>query len=75
MDIGTQTEIILREAGFETWPWTGGIVPVICFENAAVAGFMHFFSSAEDLLARWEQAQSASLNRHTVSLRSAGAKA
>ncbi len=75
MDIGTQTEIILREAGFETWPWTGGTVPVICFENAVVAGFVHLFSSAQDLLTLWEQAQHATLNRHSVSLRSAGAKA
>lgn len=75
MDIGTQTEIILREAGFETWPWTGGVVPVTCFENTAVAGFVHLFSSAQDLFARWEQAQYATLNRHSVALRSAGAKA
>src|SRR6266849_800986 len=75
MDIGTQTEIILREAGFETWPWTGGVVPVTCFENAVVAGFVHVFSSVGDLLARWEQAQHATLNRHSVALRSAGAKA
>ena len=75
MDIGLQTEIILRDAGFETWSWAGGDVPVICFENAVVAGFVHLFSSAQDLLARWEQAQSATLNRHSVSLRSAGTKA
>jgi hypothetical protein len=75
MDIGTQTEIILREAGFETWPWSGGVVPVTCFEDAAVAGFVHLFGSAQDLLARWEQAQYATLNRHSVPLRSAGAKA
>jgi hypothetical protein len=75
MDIGTHTEIILREAGFETWLWASGVVPVTCFENAAVAGFVHLFGSAQDLLARWEQAQYVTLNRHSGSLRSAGAKA
>jgi hypothetical protein len=75
MDVGTQTEIILRGAGFETWPWSGGVVPVTCFENDVVAGFVHVFRSAGDLLASWEQAQYATLNRYSVPLRSAGTKA
>ncbi|TVT76545.1 MAG: hypothetical protein FHP92_07755 [Denitromonas halophila] len=75
MDIATQTEIILREAGYETWPWVGTAPAVICFENAALIGFVHVFSSANELLARWEAAQQAVLSRYGAALRAAGAKA
>lgn len=75
MDIATQVEIVLREAGFDTWQWSGAVVPVICFENSALMGFVHVFPSAEDLLSRWQSAQNAVLSRHGAALRAAGAKA
>ena len=75
MDTATQAEIILREAGYDTWLWTGASPAVTCFENAALIGFVHVFASAEELLASWETAQQAVLSRHTVALRAAGAKA
>lgn len=75
MDITTQTEIILRSAGYDTWTWTGATPVVTCFENAALIGFVHVFPSAEELLARWESAQQAVLSRHYAALRAAGAKA
>lgn len=75
MDIATQAEILLRGARYETWPSTGVSPAVTCFENAAVIGFVHVFSSADELLARWEAAQQAVLSRHSAALRAAGAKA
>lgn len=75
MDVATQTEVLLREAGYETWTWTGVTPAVICFENAALIGFVHVFPSADDLLTRWQDAQSAVLSRHGPALRAAGAKA
>lgn len=75
MDIATQSEVLLRSAGYETWTWPGGSVPVVCFENAAVVGFLHVFASGESLLADWQQIQQATLGRHAASLRSAGTKA
>jgi hypothetical protein len=75
MDIGTQSEIILREAGYDTWAWTGASPPVICFENATLVGFIHVFDSAEDLLVSWEAAQQRILARHAPALRAAGNKA
>lgn len=75
MDIATHTEILLRGAGYETWTWTGAAPAVICFENAALIGFVHVFPSANDLLARWQVAQNAVLSRHGPALRAAGAKA
>lgn len=75
MDIGTQSEIILREGGYNTWAWTGASPPVICFENATLVGFIHIFGSAEDLLTSWEAAQQRILARHAAALRAAGNKA
>ena len=75
MEITRKIEILLRGAGYETWPWTGGQVAVTCFENATLIGFVHVFSSEEELLASWESAQSTVLSRHSAALRAAGAKA
>jgi hypothetical protein len=75
MDIQTQTEILLREGGFDTWSFTGVSPAVICFESAALIGFVHVFATAEELLANWEQAQHRVLARHSAALRAAGAKA
>jgi hypothetical protein len=75
MDIGTQAEIYLREAGYDTWAWTGASPPVTCFENPALVGFLHVFATAADLLAQWEEAQRRVLSRHAAPLRLAGAKA
>ena len=74
MDIAIQAEIVLRKAGYETWPWSGGLVQVICFENEALMGFLHVFPTAEALLNDWEKAQQVALGRHTAALRSAGAQ-
>lgn len=75
MDIATQSEVVLREAGFQTWAWTGASPPVICFESTSVAGFVHIFATATELLESWEQAQQRVLSRHAPALRAAGAKA
>jgi hypothetical protein len=75
MDIEIQTEILLRESGYETWTWTGATPAVICFENAALIGFVHVFQSANDLLMRWQEVQNTVLSYHGAALRAAGAKA
>jgi hypothetical protein len=75
MDIETQAEILLREAGYETWPWGGGPVPVVCFENEAVVGFIHVFGTSDGLLEDWQKAQEVTLARHAPALRLAGEKA
>jgi hypothetical protein len=75
MDIATQTEVILGMIGYETWTLAGTTPPVICFENAAIIGFVHVFPSTEDLLTRWKEAQNIVLSRHGPALRVAGAKA
>lgn len=75
MDIFTQTEILLRDAQYETWSWTGSAGPVTCFENAALMGFVQVFDTADTLLCTWRASQQVALARHAASLRAAGTKA
>jgi hypothetical protein len=75
MDIFTQAEILLRDAQYETWTWTGSAGPVTCFENAALMGFIHIFETADALLTTWKENQQVALARHAALLRGAGAKA
>ena len=75
MNIATQTEIVLRDAGYDTWTSETSLAPVVCFENAALIGFLHVFTSANALLADWESRQRSALARYAAALRSVGAKA
>jgi hypothetical protein len=75
MDIGTQAEVYLREAGYDTWTWSGTSPAVICFENSTLVGFLHVFTTAADLMAKWEEAQLRVLSRYSAALRAGGAKA
>ncbi len=74
MDIFTQTEILLRDAQYETWSWTGSAGPVTCFENASLMGFVQVFDTADTLLCTWRASQQVVLARHAASLRAAGTK-
>lgn len=75
MDIATQAEIFLREAGYDTWSWSGASPAVTCFESPSLVGFLHVFDTADSLLASWEAAQQHVLARHAAVLRAAGTKA
>lgn len=75
MDIPSQTEILLRDAGYYTASWSGGLLPVVVFENQAVAGFAHVFPNGEALLKGWVEAQRLVLDRYALALRGAGQKA
>lgn len=75
MDLVTQAQIVLRDAGYETRACPSASHPVICFENPTLIGFVHEFESAELLLARWEESQKLVLQQHEFALRTAGSKA
>jgi len=75
MDIATQAQIVLRQAGFETWPLTTLQPTVTCFESSSIIGFLHVFQSGTELLTSWEARQKAVLARYAPAFRVAGAKA
>jgi len=75
MKIETQAEIVLREAGYTTYPPERLPISVLRFENEALIGFLYDFASADELLGVWRQAQSQTLARYQSTLRLAGDKA
>src|ERR1035441_10670968 len=75
MDIYTQAEVVLREAGYDTWQSEGGAQVVTCFESQSVVGFVHVFDTCDGLLKRWRDSQQVVLNRYAAALRPAGVKA
>lgn len=75
IDVHTQTEIYLRESGYETWKWSDSEVQATCFENQTVVGFVHVFVSSHELLSNWDSRQKRVLERHALALRSASDKA
>jgi hypothetical protein len=75
MDIGNQTELLLRNAGYDTWALKLPQASVTCFESRSVAGFLFIFSSGTELLSEWESRQRFVLARFAPLLRNAGAKA
>jgi hypothetical protein len=75
MDIYTQAEIVLREAGYDTWQSEGGPPIVTCFESQSVVGFVHVFDSCNSLLKLWRESQRLVLQRYAAALRPAGVKA
>jgi hypothetical protein len=75
MDIYIQAEIVLRDAGYDTWSWTQSPPSVISFENQTLIGFIHVFETAGALLEKWQSDQQAVLARHSAALRGAGPKA
>ena len=75
MDITKEIEIVLRDANYATWQWTDGPVPVVCFENDEVIGFVHVFGLVSELLSDWEKSQDATLSRFRPALKNAGEKA
>jgi hypothetical protein len=75
MEIHTQSEIVLREGGYDTWQAEVGGQVITCFESQSVAGFIHVFDTCGSLLDGWRNAQQAVLNRYAAALRPTGVKA
>lgn len=72
--LSAQIEQILGRAGYDAWPHTGGELPITCFEDEAVAGFVHFFPDVDSLISRWKESEMAVLRRYAASLRAGGDK-
>jgi hypothetical protein len=75
MDIANQSQLILRNAGYETMPWTGGSVPVVCFENQSVLGFLYIFPTASAMFENWRAVQEVVLRRFSPAIKLSGQKA
>jgi len=74
-DLISTVQIILREAGYETWLAPVDHLTAVCFEDDAVMGFVCIFDEPALLLERWRGVESALLTRHAPRFREAEEKA
>lgn len=74
-DITSTVQIMLQEAGYETWLVSVDQVTAVCFEDDAIMGFASIFDDPALLLERWRNVESILLARHATRLREAEEKA
>lgn len=75
MDILSQAERLLREAGYRTRLLPVASSHVLCFEDDVAIGFLREFESAATLIETWRYLERSDVVRHALQLRSAAGKA
>jgi hypothetical protein len=73
--VSSLAQIILEEAGYETWLVSLESLTAVCFEDDSAMGFVCTFDDADSLISRWRGVEHALLTKHAPFLRSAGQKA
>lgn len=74
MNLKSQLQIVLQEAGYQTWLTAVNKLGTIGFEDDSVMGFACIFETAEALLHKWRDVETAWLNANVLSLQKAGDK-
>jgi hypothetical protein len=74
-DLTSTLQIVLQEAGYQTWLAPVDNLTAICFEDEAVMGFACLFPDPDALLAQWRSVENSILNRYAPRLRDAQDKA
>lgn len=74
-DMTSTVNIILQEAGYETWLVPVDHLTAVCFEDDAVMGFVCSFAEPGVLLQRWRGVESVLLTRYAPRFREAEEKA
>lgn len=73
-DLKSPVQIVLQDAGYETWLLSVDGLPTVGFEDSAVMGFVCLFEDAPSLLRRWRDLETRLLTLYASSLRKAGEK-
>jgi hypothetical protein len=73
-DLRSPVQVVLQDAGYETWLFTVDNLPTIGFEDNAVMGFICLFEDVPSLLRRWRELETKLLTGHAPSLQKAGEK-
>jgi hypothetical protein len=74
MDLKSPVQVVLQDAGYETWLLSVDGLPAVGFEDSAVMGFVCFFEDGPSLLRRWRDLETNLLTGHASSLQKAGEK-
>jgi len=74
-DLLSSLQIVLQEAGYETWLTPVDQFTAVCFEDEAVIGVATVFDDVASLLDRWRGIEAALLSRFAPRLRESEDKA
>lgn len=70
-DLRSPVQVVLQDAGYETWSLSIDGLRAIGFEDSAVMGFVGLFEDVPSLLRRWRELETKFLNGHAASLQKA----
>jgi hypothetical protein len=73
-DLKSSLQVVLQEAGYQTWLVSLDDLEAIGFEDDATMGFAYVFEDAATTLTRWRELETKLLTRHTLALQKAGEK-
>jgi len=73
-DLKSTVQLVLQEAGYQTWQTSLDGTSAIAFEDEAVMGFACVFEDVPTMLKRWRDLETTLLARHAQSLQKAGQK-
>jgi hypothetical protein len=74
MELKSLVQVVLREAGYDTWLAPVEGMEAIAFEDEDVMGFACFFPNAEEMVQHWRVTETLLVKSHSASLRRAGEK-
>ncbi len=75
IDLVSTVQGVLQDARFTTRLTTLNRLPVVCFEDEVLMGFVSIFDTSASLLSDWRATETSLLRRYAPSLRDAGDKA
>jgi hypothetical protein len=73
-DLKSQLQIILQDAGYDTWLGVIDDLELVGFEDDTVMGFACLFNDVEGMLGRWRSIETRLLTNNAPSLHRAGDK-
>jgi len=73
-ELRSSVQVILQDAGYETWLTSLNGETVIVFEDDAVMGFVCMFDDVASMLRRWRDMETALLAAHAPALQRGGEK-
>ncbi|TPK84436.1 hypothetical protein FJ936_17205 [Mesorhizobium sp. B2-4-13] len=74
-DVLSMAQVVLENAGYQTWIVLNTQIRTVGFEDQATMGFVCSFDSAKTLIERWRDVEATILARHSIQFRAAGDKA
>lgn len=71
-DLKAQLQVVLQEAGYDTWLTSTERLETVGFEDDSVMGFACIFEGAASMLQLWRDVEMMLLTRHAVDLQTCG---